>query len=50
MTSVNPAIARGAVPWWGQRTGREGFFVEEPQGEEDTLAREQPLEEAPEAA
>ena len=50
MTSVNPAMARGAMPWWGERKGREGIFGEEPQEQKDTLAREQTMAEAPEAA
>ena len=33
VTSVNPAMARGAMPWWGERTGIGSFFGEEPQGE-----------------
>ena len=50
VTSVNPAMARGAMPWWGQRTGREGVFGEEPQGKDYTPIRALPAEPAHVAA
>ena len=31
VTSVNPAMARGAMPWWGEQMDIGGVFVEEPQ-------------------
>ena len=31
LTSVNPAMARGAMAWWGGQSGREDLFGEVPQ-------------------
>ena len=30
MTFVSPAMARGAVPWWGEYSASGSVFVEEP--------------------
>ena len=51
VTSVNPAMARGAMPWWGEQMDIGGVFVEEPQEtirsykttKEPTHALEEPM-------